>query len=350
MKKTRLLFIIFISMFLLSACSLSEQDGTKTVVVLTTGFGEDEVFRLEEQSCRLPELYVYLTNMQNQYEKVYGSQIWEASAGGKTLEENVKETALAQIVQVKAMTLMARNYGISLTEEEKEKVKTLAEEYYDSLNETEIEAMGVNLSLIRQLYEEYALADRVYHFLIKDINPEVSDDEARTITVQQIMIRTVTYDEEGNPVPLSEEEKKAAWGKAREAYDKAMEGENFDTLIQQYSDDETSTYTFGKGDMDEVFETAAFNLGTDEISPIVETGYGYHIIKCISTFNREETDLNKVKIVEEKKREVFGEEYDAFAEKLVRTLNEEVWEQVGFLEDEAIVTNDFFDRYEEVFE
>ena len=36
-------------------------------VVLTTGFGSDEVFRIEGISATLPELMVYLTNMQNQY-------------------------------------------------------------------------------------------------------------------------------------------------------------------------------------------------------------------------------------------------------------------------------------------
>lgn len=40
------------------------------------------------------------------------------------------------------------------------------------------------------MYREYALADKVYTFIIKDINPEVSDDEARTITVRQILIMT----------------------------------------------------------------------------------------------------------------------------------------------------------------
>ena len=61
-------------------------------------------------------------------------------------------------------------------------------------------------------------------------------------------------------------------------------------------------------------EEAAFNLGTDEISGIVETEHGYHIIKCISTFDRDETDRNKIKIVEQRRKEVFNEEYSGFVD------------------------------------
>ena len=33
---------------------------------------------------------------------------------------------------------------------------------------------------------------QVYEYIIKDINPEISDDEARTITVDYILIKTYT--------------------------------------------------------------------------------------------------------------------------------------------------------------
>ena len=41
------------------------------------------------------------------------------------------------------------------------------------------------------------LADKVYRQIISDINPEISDDEARTITVQHILIKTVTENADG---------------------------------------------------------------------------------------------------------------------------------------------------------
>ena len=101
--------------------------------------------------------------------------------------------------------------------------------------------------------------------------------------------------------------------------------------------------------MDPVFEEAAFNLGTDEVSDIVETEYGYHIIKCINTFDREETDANKIKIVEQRREEAFGREYDAYVDTLTRNLNEELWNTVGFIHDENVTTQNFFEVYSRYF-
>ena len=75
----------------------------------------------------------------------------------------------------------------------------------------------------------------------------------------------------------------------------------------------------------------------------------YHIIMCISTFDREQTDLNKLEIVEERRREVFGEEYDAFVETLVRQLNTKLWEEIRLIHDEEVDTTNFFEVYSKYF-
>jgi peptidyl-prolyl cis-trans isomerase SurA len=72
---------------------------------------------------------------------------------------------------------------------------------------------------------------------------------------------------------------------ARVLYDKARAGENFALLADTYSDDRLSTEGgdlgwFGKGDMVPEFENAAFALEPGEISDIIETEYGFHIIRC----------------------------------------------------------------------
>ena len=338
---------------IMTACSIlcgckGNLDNKK--VVLTTGFEKDEIFRIEEVSCSKAEIMVYLTNMQNRYESVYGREILDTQIDGVTLEENVKETALANMAQVKAMTLLANRHGVVLTDEEMELVKTAAKEYYNSLNEKEISLMCVNEDIIVSLYSEFALANKLYHFLIKDINPEISDDEARTITVEHILIKTYNVDENGNVEEYSTYSKQLAREKAQEVLKRARSGEDFHVLAGEYSEDKSLTYSFGKGEMEAGFEEAAFNLGNDEISDIVETKHGYHIIKCISTFNREVTDENKKKIVEQRREEVFGEEYENFVLSLTKNLNKELWETVSFIHDEEVVTDDFFEVYNSYFE
>ena len=87
-----------------------------TKLVITTGFAKDEIFRIEEMSCNKAEMMIYLTNIQNHYETVYGTKIWETNIEGTTLEENVKETALAKMAQIKAMTLLAKEHEVELTD------------------------------------------------------------------------------------------------------------------------------------------------------------------------------------------------------------------------------------------
>lgn len=96
---------------LISLVGCGDKENKK--VVLTTGLEKDEVFRIEDVSCRVPEIMVYLTNTQNQYEQVYGDEIWETSVDGVTLEENVKDIVLAKIARIKTLNLMAKENDVT---------------------------------------------------------------------------------------------------------------------------------------------------------------------------------------------------------------------------------------------
>lgn len=351
-KIKKAVILLAVAVFTLGGCKNStkeERKNAETKVVLTTGFRDNEIFRIEKSSCTKPEAMVYLMNTKNQYEEIFGREIWNTSYEGVTLEGNVKEAVLAKLAKIKAMNLLAKEHEIVLSEEEAGKVKQAAEEYYASLREEERTALEVTPELIASMYEEYALADKVYEHLIADINPEISDDEARTITVQHILIKTYSLNEAGERVPYTEQAKAQAYRQAKEAWQKAMEGEDFAGLITEYSEDSNLSYSFGKGIMEKEFEEAAFNLGTDEISGIVESESGFHIIKCVSTFDREETDRNKIKIVEERRKEVFNEEYLRFVNGLARNINTKLWETIGFLDEEAITTKSFFETFRKYF-
>ena len=340
--------LLTVLLLLLSGC-MDSLKGSK--VVLTTGFEKNEVFRIEDMSCTLPEAMVYLINTKNRYESVYGREIWNVSLDDVTLEENIKETVLAQLAQQKTMNLLARQNGVALSEEEEARVMQAAETYFQSLSEEEKSALQITVKDVEELYREYALARKVYQYIIKDINPEISDDEARTITVQYIYFRTCILDGTGKKIEYSEEEKQEILRKAEEVrFQLKNEEADFEELILKYSDSEEGTCSFGKGEKDQAFEDAAFNLETDEISDIVETPDGYYLIKCISTFNRTETDANKVKIVEKRREEVFGQEYEDFVAALTRNLNEDLWQSVSLAGTENITTSDFFDVFNKYFD
>ncbi len=67
-------------------------------------------------------------------------------------------------------------------------------------------------------------------------------------------------------------------------YEKVSAGEDFDELVKQYSQDPTALsnpngYYFKQDEMVKQFEDAAYALQPEQISNIIETEYGYYIIK-----------------------------------------------------------------------
>ena len=81
----------------------------------------------------------------------------------------------------------------------------------------------------------------------------------------------------------------------------------------------------------------------------LETSVRLSISKVNINFDREQTEQSKLEIVEERRREVFGQKYDAFADTLVRQLNTQLWEEVALIHDDAVKTMDFFEVYAKYF-
>ena len=79
--------------------------------------------------------------------------------------------------------------------------------------------------------------------------------------------------------------KAEAKARAQEALSKVRSGTPFEEIVKLYSDDQGSAERLGsvgkfrKGDMDSAFSAAAFALKVGEVSDVVETPFGFHIIK-----------------------------------------------------------------------
>lgn len=331
---------------MIQGCAKNDK-GTK--VVFTKKLEKNEVFRVGDEICKSSEMKVFLSTTRHEYESVYGEKIWNTSLNGVTLEENVKKSVLEKVAQIKSMYLLAKNKGIELDETEKSLTEAAAKDYFGRLSAVQKEEMEITLEQLTELYEEYALAHKVYRKVIEDVNPEISDDEARIVTVQQILIKTKEKDASGNMVDMLTAQKQEKYELACDIWAMATEQKkSFEDLASKYNQEPDLTISFGKGEVDPAVEAAAFQLETNEISAVVESPEGYHILKCISTFDQEETKVNKQRLLEAKRNEVFGEEYGSFVNTLVRTLNQSAWDGLALVQG-SDVSADFFEIYEKFF-
>lgn len=133
--------------------------------------------------------------------------------------------------------------------------------------------------------------------------------------------------------PDADEEKKAeARKKLETVQEKLKEGGDFDALAREYSEGPSSTKggdlgTFGRGQMVKPFEETAFSLKEGEISDIVETRFGYHLIKVEE--KKPESTVSyegaKGRIEQMLKRQKVGEAVNEYIENLKKDAEIEVY-------------------------
>lgn len=336
----KILISVFLCVALLTACD-------RTVVV-TGGFAEGEVFRINTLSCSRSEMNIYLTNMANAYEATFGEQIWTTSAGNTTIEDAFKETVLAKVTRIKVLNLMAKEEKISLSGDEKKSLKKAAKAYMKTLSKNEKAELGADEDLVYQMYSEYALAEKVYNSIVDEVNFEISDDDARSITVEQIFIKTYHEDTHGRLTDYSDAAKAEAKERALAIREKAVTESDFESLCALYNEEDESTHTYRRGEMPEAYENVAFALEEGEISYVITTDDGYYIVKCISTYERKATNENKEAIINEAKRKAFEEKYNEFLPNVIANINEKEWENIKIIHNAEMKTDLFFDIYTDI--
>lgn len=101
----------------------------------------------------------------------------------------------------------------------------------------------------------------------------------------------------GNPFPLEEQAKRLT--RAEEAQAKAAAGQDFSKLVEIYSEDAVTKsnqgeVTIAKGSNNPVLEDAVFALKEGQVSSVIKTGTGYHIVKLIKILPKEYQPFSEV--------------------------------------------------------
>ena len=156
MKKRRIITAVLCALLctaFLSGCGRS--------LIITTGFGRGEVFRIGSEGCRIPEVRVYMLDLQKENERLFGKAIWEGENSAE-LQDAVREQALSQITRVKALNQIAVERNVMLTDLEKRQAEEAEHNYYAALSPAEIKYIGLDEKKLQRMFSEYALADKTW--------------------------------------------------------------------------------------------------------------------------------------------------------------------------------------------
>ncbi len=282
------------------------------------------------------EAMVYLKSAQKNYEAAYGKQIWTADimGNGESFGDMIKDEVMNQITELKIIRAEAAKLDIGLSEEELADANAYAKEHFEGLSTEDINKYLITEELLRQVYADNLLAEKVFENLTINVNTEVSDLESKQITIQQILIHSVDYDGEGNKVDLSAEEKTEAYEKVKNLLEQAKTAEDFYALAEANSEADTIEYTFGRGqapkEYSSSFEQAAFTLKTGQVSDIITTDYGWHILYCVSDYNEDATTQRKEGIINQRRSELFATLYTQWSAGYDVVVNSEAWNAVSY--------------------
>ena len=203
-------------------------------------------------------------------------------------------------------------------------------DYLKNITQDDIKYYAITEEVVYQFFFDNLMAERVYDATTMEVDTNVSDEEAKQITIQYVFINTNKTDNSGNKVPFSEEEKQKAYTDAQELLIEASSAEDFESFANSNSDRSQIEITFGKGEIEQVIEDAAFALNTGEISSIIEGEDGYYILYCVTDYNEDATLQKKEEIIDSNQMEEFQTLFKEWQQDVKIELNEEVWDQLKF--------------------
>ncbi len=179
------------------------------------------------------------------------------------LDQRVEERIKYMIQQVGSQDKLEKVFGMSMNQIRKDTRKMIKEQLLvEQLRAKKFRGIKVSRREVEEFYKMY-----------KDSLPI----RPATVDISHILMQ----------VKPSEEAQMKAYQKAEMILKKLKQGADFAQLAKEYSDDPASAKRGGdlgwtkRGDLVPEFENVAFNLKDGEISGIVQTQFGFHIIQLL---------------------------------------------------------------------
>ncbi|MDI6689813.1 MAG: peptidylprolyl isomerase [Actinomycetota bacterium] len=262
---------------------------------------------------------IYLSEVEKELEvlKAKHAELFKG-AKGKEYEKTFKKNILDSMIEKELGIQEAKKQGIRVSEKEVESRYNQMKKMFPSTKSFEeaLKKAGLTPSKFKVRLREQLLMDKIWTKVTKGI--EVSEEEMAEY-----------YEKNKNRFKEPEKVKTRhiLLGSEKEAKDilkKLKDGEDFGELAKKYSMDKATKDQGGSLDwmareqLAPEFADAAFRLNPGEISDVVKTQYGFHIIKLEEKKTEHQKSFEEVK--DQAKQELLRErqtkKYQAWVKKL----------------------------------
>lgn len=284
-------------------------EGDKPSDILVFKLGTEEVYLDEVHFC-------ILQNMSSL--KITAEALQNTTAeDGTNAATYYKQEILDLIMDYKVEYGIAKEQGITLTDEEEKKVRTDVMTYLGQTDARVLNQWGISQELIEEVFLQRYLVSKLEDM----VTDEVEVEEQRYCTIYLMLFPKIEMGEDGNylteedgttPILLTEEEIEQRKRDAEDAWKDLQEGTDVGTVAKKYG---VETYSAEESNIaesfGEPFSEYAKSLDEGECSPVLETESCYAIIRMMKENNEEiakqimsyyKADLEE-EVLEEKKAE-----------------------------------------------
>lgn len=230
------------------------------------------------------------------YDQLVSSAKGQAAAAGQQWSPENDVLILDQLIAIQMLLQLTNADDITLGREAADEQYTNIMKQFVSPEafERQLKAVGVTDEELRAKAVQEAVAQMALKRLL---GVTVTGDEARNyydthpakfeqpelVHARHILLLTI---DPTTGQPLSTNTIAAKRRQIEEIRKRILAGEDFATLARQYCEDGTRENggelpIFSRGKMVPEFEAAAFALGTNEVSDVVTTQFGFHLIKVL---------------------------------------------------------------------
>lgn len=268
------------------------------LAMLMAGCSSEPVATVGDIEIGKGEFNFYLSSIKDEMSdtELQTEEDWQnKEIEGKKAIDVAKEQAMDNAVVNALYIEVAEAAGLVLTQEEEDYVTTTKDRFVASygsesaykkfLKENKISDDFIDMMCRSTVYYQKIGSEVTKDLVIEETDKKAFFEEHSTEFDSEIWkakhILISTKDAETDQ-PRTAEEIAAAKSLAEELLARAKNGEDFDALMKEYSEDpglETSPdgYVFGRGEMVPEFENATVSAGIGEIA-FCESDFGYHII------------------------------------------------------------------------